>query len=211
MQEFAAILRLLQTPKVFLSKLLNSICERFPSVLKGDRGVQVVGPGVTDSKLVSSFGFLLLEEVEGVLGTTEMNISSMRLFNLVEPVLSAIGSRMTRQLLPVTSASIEMIQILDENSVQAFDALMHIQQTTNMCLRIQGEIGRAGWETLSKAIKHHQPGLIWTVITSREALVEADRGDINSIWDALEIFFYICKNTKEAKRALGNRQLGGTE
>ena len=152
-QDFAAILRLLKTPKVFLSKLLNSMCERFPSVLKGDRGIQVVGPGViSDSKLVSSFGFLLLEEVEGVLGTTEMNISSMRMFYLVEPVLSAIGSRMTRQLLPVTSASIEMIQILDENSVQAFDTLMHIQQTTNICLRVQGEIGRAGWETLSSPV-----------------------------------------------------------
>ena len=73
-----------------------------------------------------------------------------------------------------------------------------------------GNIGRAGWERVAKAIKH-LPGLIWAVIVPREALVEADRGDINSIWDALEIFFYICKNTKEAKRALGNRQLGGTE
>ena len=106
-------------------------------MLKGDRGIQVVGPGVADSKLVSSFGFLLLEEVERVLGTTEMSISSMRMFNLVEPVLSAIGSRMARQLLPVTSASIEMILVLDENSVHAFDALMYIQQTTNMCLRVQ--------------------------------------------------------------------------
>ena len=51
---------------------------------------------------------------------------------------------------------------------------------------------------MAKAIKH-QPGLLWTVLTSREALVEADRGDINnSIWDALEIFFYIYKNTREA-------------
>ena len=40
-------------------------------------------------------------------------------------------------------------------------------------------------------------------------MVEADRGDINnSIWDALEIF-YIYKNTKEATRALGPKQLGG--
>ena len=188
MQEFAAILRLLKTPKVFQSKLLNSICAKFPSVLKGDRGIQVVGPGVADSKLVSSFRFLLLEEVEGVLGTTEMSISSMRMYNLVEPVLSALGSRMTRQLLPVTSASIEIIQILDENSVQAFDGLMHIQQTINMCLRVRENIGRAVWEMVAKAIKHLL-GLIWAVIVPREALVEASRVDINSIWDALEIFF----------------------
>ena len=90
--DFTAMLRLLKTLKVFQSKLLNFICAKFPSVLKGDRGIQVVGPGVADSKLVSSFGFLLLEEVEGVLGTTEMSISSMRMFNLVEPVLSVIGS-----------------------------------------------------------------------------------------------------------------------
>ena len=152
-RDFAAMLRLLKTPKVFQSKLLNFICAKFPSVLKGDRGIQVVGPGVADSKMVSSFRFLLLEEVKGVLGTTEMSISSMRMFNLVEPFLSAIGSRMTRQLLPVTSASIEMIQILDENSVQAFDGLMHIQQTTNMCLRVRGNIGRAGWEMVVKAAR----------------------------------------------------------
>ena len=34
-----------------------------------------------------------------------------------------------------------------------------------------------------------RPGLIWAVIVPREALVEADRVDIKSIWDALEIFF----------------------
>ena len=96
-RNFAAILKLMKKPRVLLLDLLHSICESYPSENQDDN-IQLVCHQHDDSHDILGWGVLLLEEAEGTLGTREQSIKLIEIETLREPILSALGSRMSRQL-----------------------------------------------------------------------------------------------------------------
>ena len=56
-----------------------------------------------ESHAVSPTGFLLLEEIESVLGTTEQKVEEVTIQNLEGPLLAALTRRLSRQEGPATS------------------------------------------------------------------------------------------------------------
>ena len=125
-QRFVAILKLIEKPRVFQISLLNTICDRFPSKTSewiGEIELMNHDKNVLCHK-VSIFGFLLLEEVEGSLQTAEQSVVALRIYLLAGPLLSAVGSRMVRQLSTVTSAEVNIAEIHDKKSAQGFHQLM---------------------------------------------------------------------------------------
>ena len=125
MKNIAAILKLMEQPKELLLDLLDVICEGLPPLTRLVNQLQMVCPRHPEPHNVSPDGFLLSEVVESVLGTSEQRIQSMEVAFLTESIISAIGSRMTRQQDPVASIRIKhRVDIESEKGARAFHSLM---------------------------------------------------------------------------------------
>ena len=75
-QKLATILKIMKTPKALLLDALHVICERLPPRNSTDQ-LQVNCPSHTEPHSVSGWGFILLEEMEAALQTTEQSIRSV--------------------------------------------------------------------------------------------------------------------------------------
>ena len=91
----AKLLTKMENPKFYLLELLHVICERHPPNLRrrfaeGDQLFQVSCP-CQDTHSVSHLGFLILEEVEGALGSKGQKVEKVFVGYLQEPWLSALN------------------------------------------------------------------------------------------------------------------------
>jgi len=188
-KNLASILKLMKEPKDLLLDLLDVICERVPSILLpfgSCEQLQMVCPRHPDSHSVSPAGFLLLEEVERVLGTAEQRIESIEVGHLSEQVLFAIVARMSRQQEAAISIRIcGSIKIESEKGAQAFYTLMSNQVEPGIGLKVLGSIGEGGWEALAKAMQL-QPDVVGHVVTSKTGLEEAMKEDIKNVWESVQ-------------------------
>ena len=186
-KKLATILKLMKDRKDFLLDLLDVICERVPSIVQlfHLNQLRMVCPRHPDPHSISSAGFLLLEEVEGVLETAEQRIESIEVTSLSEQALSAIVSRMSRQQEAVTSIRIgHSVEIDSEKGAQAFFNLMSSQVESEIGVKVMGSIGRGGWEALGNATQLH-PGVVGRIVTTKASLAEARKEDIKKVWEAL--------------------------
>ena len=185
-KNLASILKLMKEPKDLLLDLLDVICERVPSIPSRREQLQMVCPRHPDPHSVSPVGFLLLEEVERVLGTVEQRIESIEVGHLSEQVLFAIVARMSRQQEAAISIRIcGSIEIESEKGAQAFYTLMSNQVEPAIGLKVLGSIGEGGWEALAKAMQL-QPDVVGHVVTSKTGLEEARKEDIKNVWEAVQ-------------------------
>ena len=128
------ILKLLKEPGALLLPLLEAICEKFPSVQDnwGNRNevlIRCPNHAEPHTHRVSIHGFLLLEDVEAAFGTRKQMIESLSVDTLGEPLLSAAGSRMSRQQEQISSLSIfQEISLENKQSAQAFDTPLQASQ-----------------------------------------------------------------------------------
>ena len=65
-------------------------------------------------------GFLLLEEVEGTFDTALQNVLTVHTWDLEEPSLSALASKITRQQKNVAAFKVCSIKLQTEKSAEAF-------------------------------------------------------------------------------------------
>ena len=148
--KLASILKLMKKPKDLLLDLLDVICERVPSIehmFGTGNQLQMACPRHPDPHSVSPAGFILLEEVERVLGTAEERIQSIEVGHLSEKVLLAIVARMSRQQEAVTSIRIYGgIEIESEKGAQACYKLMSSQVKPVIGVKVLGSIGEGGWQ-----------------------------------------------------------------
>ena len=162
-RNLATILKLMEQPNDLLLDLLDVICEGTPPLanvrrpLGASNQLQIVCPRHPEPHNVSTAGFLLLEEVERALGTTEQTLQTIDCDFLSEATISAIGSRMTRQQDPVTPvrfSSSGRIEIQTEKDAGVFHALMsgQVEFVEPINLVVQGSLGGEGWEAVAKAI-----------------------------------------------------------
>ena len=185
-KNLASILKLMKESKDLLLDLLDVICERVPSIPSRREQLQMVCPLHPDPHSVSPVGFLLLEEVERVLGTVEQRIESIEVGHLSEQVLFAIVARMSRQQEAAISIRIcGSIEIESEKGAQAFYTLMSNQVEPGIGLKVLGSIGEGGWEALAKAMQL-QPDVVGHVVTSKTGLEEAMKEDIKNVWEAVQ-------------------------
>lgn len=192
-RKLAAILKLMEQPKDLLLDLLDVICEALPPLTCVLNQLQIVCPRHPQPHIVSPAGFLLLEEVESLLGSTEQRIQSIKVGFLTEPTIAAIGSRMTRHQDLVTSIRIKnMVQIETEKGARAFQTLMsgQVEQGDTFRLRVKGSLGDEGWEAVAKAIQL-QPGLVRYISTSKACLAEGKKDDIKIIWDTVGLVGFV--------------------
>ena len=94
------ILKMMKDHKSSELDLLNLICEKYPSSRPGE--VITLSSSSDQTKLVSPLGFLLLEEVEAALGSTEQWIQQIQIDQptpglLESHWLSPLSSRVLRQ------------------------------------------------------------------------------------------------------------------
>ena len=189
-KNLATILKLMGQPKDLLLDLLDLICEGLPPLVDVvTNQLQIVCPRHPEPHNVSPAGFLLLEQVESVLGSTEHRIQSMDVGVLSESILSAIISRMTRQQDPVASIRIRhRITIETEKGASAFHTLMsgQVEQVDTVTLEVKGSIGEDGWGVVAKALQL-KPDLVDWIWTSKPSLTEGKKDDVKKIWDTVGI------------------------
>ena len=183
-KNLATILKLMGQPKDLLLDLLDLICEGLPPLVDVvTNQLQIVCPRHPEPHNVSPAGFLLLEQVESVLGSTEHRIQSMDVGVLSESILSAIISRMTRQQDPVASIRIRhRITIETEKGASAFHTLMsgQVEQVDTVTLEVKGSIGEDGWGVVAKALQL-KPDLVDWIWTSKPSLTEGKKDDVKKI------------------------------
>ena len=187
-KNLATILKLMGQPKDLLLDLLDLICEGLPPLVDVvTNQLQIVCPRHPQPHNVSPAGFLLLEQVESVLGSTEHRIQSMDVGVLSESILSAIISRMTRQQDPVASIRIRhRITIETEKGASAFHTLMsgQVEHVDPIRLKVKGPLGGEGWGAVAKAMQL-RPDLVGWIWTSKPSLAEGKKDDIKNIWDTV--------------------------
>ena len=176
----------------FSSFLLNLICKSSPDK---SGWVEMICPCNPNPHTISLAAFHLLEEVEGVLGRTQMSVKSMTVVELKEPLLSAISSRMSRQPKMLTFIAVQRVVINSKSSALAFITLLQLQakRVEVNCLEVGEEVGEEGWQLLATALIHCKPNLtIFHVLISRQDL--ARRSDIKDISNSanLKDGFEIC-------------------
>ena len=208
----AHFLKLMNDGKNPLLVLLDIICERFAftketadednDAFRGSLQTVVnldchIHPDPGHS--VTRAGFLLLEEVEGILGTAEQSVTEVvteggtkedeeeDLFvRLEEPLLSALSSRICRQQSTlVTPFSISCVKIESEKSAVAFKSLM--QACPGLTVRVvslEGEIGGGGLQALAEA-SQVQP--VREMVTPKTFLEggEGARKYLRQLWTSL--------------------------
>ena len=184
----------------FLLPLLHLICKKFPppnhdELWTGEvRGeVEIACPCQADPHKVSFPGLLLLEEeVEGVFGTTEQSIKLVdSRYDLRQPFLSALTSRISRQQSPVSMVTVGRdLEIENKNSALAFSTLLKAEEVKMTHLKVKGEIGEEGWQVVAKAMQT-KPSAVSTVWTNKAGLEEGRKEDVRQIWEAVKRSFFI--------------------
>ena len=179
------LLALMEKSQDYLVSLLDLICTRFPinqcrqyrvwqphptrksfgEVVSRPEGVEVTTSSNNTSFKISSLGFLLLEEVEGTLGSSEQSVQWVGLSNLEGDMLFSLRSRVLRQ--PGVMIKMEVTEIICSNLQEAEDLLLLLQNCKRLIgppywmymLSIRGEPSAEAWAALAKAVKQ-LPGVL---------------------------------------------------
>ena len=191
-QLLVAILKLMKNPRANMLDLLDTICKRSPppEVVEGawDDTVTLSCPNHQDSHHVFSEDFLLLEAVEGAFGTTEQKLEAMSSYEVEEPILLALASRLARQQEKLTFLSLYVFDLESNESAEAFKTLMQASSKISITEidATDMSIGGEGWKVVAEGVRLH-PGLVIEYVAAlKDDLEEASHEDIRVIWDAIE-------------------------
>ena len=189
-----AILKLLEDPTDNLENLLDAICQRCSEEevtrLSHLGSVKIHGPTSPESCQVLFSDFLLLEAVEGGLGTAVQVVEEIVSTSkpLKEPILSSLASRLSRQQKKIALFDCLTVHVDNIESAEAFKTLMEATSdylTPSTGLEVVQPIGDKGWKLLSEAKKASPKLLLNNLIVVKDNLHEADVEDFKVLWDAL--------------------------
>ena len=193
-KDLVAIVKTLKDPEGHLLDLLEEICESNPAPDRGDRHIAVrmgcPGHPDPDFHVVSLAGFMLLEEVEGALGTNMQTVEVMGSNWLIDPFnssnLSALGSRLSRQQEKLLYLQIDfkISSMLDAENFKAVMQACPMETVFLGSLEVDKNIGTKGWELVAEGVQLH-PEVVGVVETSKEALDGGRKEDVRVIWDAI--------------------------
>ena len=106
------------------------------------------------SHFVAALGFLLLEEVEQAFGSAVQEVICIQAFVLCEPLLSRIGSRVSRQQRKIGRIDLVWVRCATKHSVEALSVLIQKCANSWFIIKIQvlGKIDADGWASLARAL-----------------------------------------------------------
>ena len=178
---------------------LEIICLRFPptevrrGVVFGD--VKVTCP-THKVHNVSALGFVLLELVEGALGSSLQKIRSVFVNSIEGLLASVLKSRTMRQEGMIKNVDAHFFVSKTQDDVEALTTL--VQRTTRFTfhrLAIEGDIGELGWAALPEVLKLLpswflggvvvDPRGFQALVTRRSFMLDGRREDVRAVWDAL--------------------------
>ena len=177
--------------------LLHAICERFSLTYKpGSIHANFVNVSCSclQTHRVSLWGFMLLEDVEGILGSRAQIILEMAgTWNkeLGEPLLTALGSRALRQEEMVERVRSRSVRCNNEKSVEALATLVEKTQAWGLGeIHVDKVIGAEGWTTIRKAVellsRKRQMYTYVQMSSERHTMTAGKREDMKAIWDVIQ-------------------------
>ena len=201
------LLAQLGSPQPLLQEFLDVICAEHKYVkgrLDEDEYVIRMSCPLHTYHSVSAQGFILLEDCEGAIGSTEQRIRKIELssrsyhyYNPIwggadhiirEALLLALVSRVTRQLVAVETLTWynDTLEVDSKDQALVLNALL---QRCDRVLNVQtvkvcGEIQMEGWEALAKALMKH-PCHAKAIFSSKKRMLQARREDLRTIWEAM--------------------------
>ena len=198
------ILKMMKDQKSSELDLLNIICERYPRRSSESSEVVTLSCSSNQTRLVSPLGFLLLEEVEGALGSTEQWIERIHIDQpcygaiLEGHCLSHLSSRVSRQQ--------DMVQLLEIDSIDvSYGGRQCLDEFANLVdhcktIRVQ-QIGvndpLDDWSKLMRTLSSTKVSLFCfspardrmlgrNFGKTEEEMAPARREDLRAIWDLTE-------------------------
>ena len=186
MQHLAKIATLMGIPKHLLLDLLDVICRRCPPT--NSWFVQLNCPR-HKTHSISPEGFLLLEEVEGGVGSAVavQHIEKVLIHACSGSLLTALSARVSRQqgLVELHLTSLHCGSLKDAEAIHTLLQNCNSLDCIVWCsLSVEIGIDGEGWAALAKALLLHPPRFHY-VLVQRDVMLRADRGDLRTIWDVL--------------------------
>ena len=135
---------------------------------------------------VSPFGFLILEEIEKELGTTEQMLDWAVVDIMSDPWLSALSSRLVRQNDFWEGVRVDMLNV-ECYSTSCAEALSTVMEHCEMFeiqnkLCIEEDIGAEGWAALRRGLACHEVSFL---LCDKEHMASGQRSDLRAIWESL--------------------------
>lgn len=166
----STVLAKMESPQPLLRQLLDLICVKYNAERPVERSmfhtreplrVQVSCP-LHVSHTVTGYGFILLEDCEGTLGSVEQHLETILesdlSFHLSDFQLPSVSSRLSRQ--PRTMERIQFSELRLRRK-DVIDTWLHVLQNCDQAeglryVLVYDDIGAGGWEALAKALSLHQ-------------------------------------------------------
>ena len=178
--------------------LLEAVCEKIPSLpdSTSTRDFVKISCPWHEFHSISPLDFMVLEEVEAVVGSAAVQeIKSLKGI-LVGPLLSAIAARLSRQQGKITVVGHSSV-LLDNPEVALWQLtslvkkMEHTDQTRNsFALSIDNLKNADMWAGLATVLST-APGCVCHLSSDRESLREAKREDLKKVWDSLSSFWSV--------------------
>ena len=181
--------------------LLHTICRRFPNLDVDE--VTKLNCSCKQTHQVSERGFVLVEEALNILGSRKQSVLEVRIFDLLEPLLTALASMVSRQQEMVRELSFWNVGFNKNESAEAFSTLVEQSQAvTSMSLPglwvcpfilIEGEVGIEGWAATRRAVEHLSAtlGREIGVRSERKVMPAARREDLRAIWGNISMWLVL--------------------
>lgn len=207
------IFKMIEGPKMHkLHHLLDAISEKYAS----NRTLSIrLSRSWGGTRSVSPLGFLLLEEVEGSVGSALQEIVSIVSAQnepgfLEEPLLSALASRVSRQEQKMQRVDGGWVKIGSKESAQALLTLVENTHAAGYApgytrqgaawhllgiwmMKTSGRIEAEGWAMMARALALI-PNRVFGLIASKELVREGRSADMRTVWESLSLRWHVGKN-----------------
>ena len=166
----------------------------------GPRHVNVTCP-IHSAHHVLPLGFVFLESMEAVCvkSFSEQELESDDTDHIVDPLISALKSRMMRQEGWLSGqVEVHAFFLKTQNDGEAFLTLaQHAEGIGFRKLAIRGDIGERSWVAPAEALRTLPPLNLWTweaqdragfralIVGSRQMILDGRWEDVRAVWDAL--------------------------
>ena len=194
MRPVVQLLKMMKTPRSYLLDLLDLICERFGGVESfQDRfGAAIVMScprhTTSTSHTVDAVGFLLLEQVEAAMGSSEQRLEWLQISQMVGDLTSAFRARVLRQEGVMSEIRAYNFYCCDQNHAEHLLTLVQSCKSLELeTVLVFGAIGARGWAFLAEAISLLQDDLPTISVASRQVLLEGEKEDLRRIWDTIPL------------------------
>ena len=188
-ESFGLILKMADATKSpqLESNLLHIICSRFPSFSAMVPQYVELYCSCHNTHSVSQFGFILLETVESILGTTEQILKTANVGSATD-MIEGLSSRATRQQQEF-KVYCRAIWLSTTDQAKAFSHLVKKGMLVNLhVVGVEEGIGKEGWKEIRRGVEDiftRPYRRLFKIISEREAMLEGERRDLRGIWEGM--------------------------